>query len=141
MTSFLVDQTPAEVFNAINNVRGWWSERVEGDTDRMGAEFIYEVPGAHRTKQKITEFVPGKKIVWRVLDAHLSFVKDKSEWRDTEMVFEIAAKDDKTEVRFTHKGLVPAFECYNNCSNAWNLLVKGNLCRLIATGETQPSPW
>ena len=141
MTSFLVDQTPTEVFNAINNVRGWWSERVEGDTDRMGAEFIYEVPGAHRTKQKITEFVPGKKIVWRVLDAHLSFVKDKSEWRDTEMVFEIAAKDDKTEVRFTHKGLVPAFECYNNCSNAWNLLVKGNLCRLIATGETQPSPW
>ena len=141
MTSFFVDQTPTEVFNAINNVRGWWSERVEGDTDRMGAEFIYEVPGAHRTKQKITEFIPGKKIVWRVLDAHLSFVKDKSEWRGTEMVFEIAAKDDKTEVRFTHKGLVPAFECYNNCSNAWNLLVKGNLCRLIATGETQPSPW
>lgn len=140
-TSFFVDQTPTEVFNAINNVRGWWSERVEGDTDRMGAEFIYEVPGAHRTKQKITEFVPGKKIVWRVLDAHLSFVKDKSEWRDTEMVFEIAAKDDKTEVRFTHKGLVPAFECYNNCSNAWNLLVKGNLRKLIATGETQPSPW
>jgi hypothetical protein len=140
-TTFLVDQTATEVFHAINNVPGWWSGRVEGDTDRLGAEFIYEVPGAHRSKQKITAFVPGKKVVWRIVDAHLNFAKDKSEWKGTEIVFDIAVKGDKTEVRFTHKGLVPAFECYNGCSNAWVLLVNGNLRGLISTGETQPSPW
>lgn len=140
-TTFLVDQTPTAVFNAINNVPGWWSGQVEGDTDKLGAEFTYEVPGAHRSKQKITAFSPGEKIVWRIVDAYLDFANNKSEWTDTEIVFEISAKGGKTEVRFTHKGLVPAFECYNGCSNAWGLLVNGNLRRLIATGETQPSPW
>jgi hypothetical protein len=140
-TTFLVDQTPTAVFDAINNVRGWWTGDVSGDTDSIGAEFIYEVPGIHFSKQKITEYIPGKKIVWRVTDAHLSFLKDKGEWKDTEMIFDIAKNGGKTEVRFTHKGLVPAYECYDSCSSAWDLLVKGNLRRLIATGENQPSPW
>ena len=140
-TSFTVDQTPDEIFHALNNVRGWWSGEIQGDTDKLGAEFTYRVQDVHRSKQKITEFIPGKKVVWRVLDGHLGFVKDKSEWKGTDIVFEIARKRDKTEVRFTHIGLVPAYECYNNCSNAWGLLVNGNLRKLITTGEAQPSPW
>ena len=107
-TSFTVSQTPIEAFDAINNVRGWWSGEVEGKTDKLGAEFTYHVRDAHRSKQKVTEFVPGKKVVWHVSDARLAFVKDKSEWKGTEIVFDIAKHGDKTEVRFTHKGLVPA---------------------------------
>jgi hypothetical protein len=36
-----VDQTPEEVFKAINNPRGWWSEEIEGTTNKLGAEFTY----------------------------------------------------------------------------------------------------
>lgn len=28
--SFLVDQTPEETFNAVNNVHQWWTENIEG---------------------------------------------------------------------------------------------------------------
>jgi len=136
-TTISVDQNPEETFAAINNVRGWWSGEIEGNTNKLGAEFTYRYKDVHRSQQKITEFVPGKRVVWQVLDSQLSFVKDQSEWTGTEIVFEISKKNGKTEVRFTHAGLVPEYECFDSCSNAWGTLVNGNLRKLIATGERQ----
>ena len=105
--SFTVDQSPDDVFAAVNNVRGWWSGEIDGHTDKLGAEFTYRYQDLHRSTQKIAEFVPGEKVVWHVLDAQINFVKDKDEWDGTDIVFEIARKGGKTEVRFTHVGLVP----------------------------------
>jgi hypothetical protein len=138
-TSFTVDQSPEEVFSAINNVRGWWSGEIEGSTDKPGAEFRYSYKELHRTTQKITEFVPGKKVVWHVSDSHINFVKDKTEWNGTDIVFEIARKGGKTELRFTHVGLVPAFECYGDCSGAWGFYINDSLRSLITSGEGQPN--
>jgi len=39
-TTFMVDQSPEEVFNAVNNPRGWWSEKIDGRTDGVNAELI-----------------------------------------------------------------------------------------------------
>lgn len=136
--TFSVDQTPEQVFDSINHVRGWWSGEVEGETDQLGAEFTYRYEHVHRTTQKITELIPGKKVVWHVTDSDLSFVKDKEEWKGTDIIFDISAKDGKTEVRFTHAGLAPQIECYGNCSNAWGVLIKGSLRNLITTGKDQP---
>ncbi len=133
-----VGQTPEEAFAAINNVRGWWSGEIEGGTDKLGAEFTYRYKDVHRSKQKITEFIPGKKVVWHVLESHLSFVEDHSEWNDTDIIFDISEKEGKTEVCFTHLGLVPQYECYGSCSNAWGTLINGNLRKLITTGKGQP---
>ena len=76
-TTFSVDQTPEEVFDAINNVRGWWSEEIDGRTDKLGAEFKFHYKDLHRSTQKITEFVPGKKVVWHVLEADLTLSKTR----------------------------------------------------------------
>jgi hypothetical protein len=137
-TSFTVAQTPNEVFTAINNVRGWWSGEVTGETSKLGAEFTYRYKDIHKTTQRVTEFVPGKKVVCHVTAAELTFVKDKTEWIGTDIVFEIARKDGKTELHFTHVGLIPAFDCYGGCSGAWGSLVDGYLRNLITTGENQP---
>ncbi len=137
-TAFSVAQTPQQVFDAINNVRGWWSGEIDGETGTLGAEFTYHYKDMHRSKQKISEFVPRKRVVWHVTDAELTFVKDKTEWIGTDIVFEIARKGGKTELRFTHLGLVPAFECFGGCSGAWGALVDGNLRKLITTGKNQP---
>src|SRR5215213_7061931 len=106
-TSFTVEQSPEEVFAAINNVRGWWGEDIDGSADKLGEEFAFRVEAIHYSKQKITEFVPNQKVVWLITEADLSFTQDKAEWKGTEVIFEIAEKDGKTEVRFTHKGLIP----------------------------------
>jgi hypothetical protein len=139
-TSFTVDQSPEEVFAAVNNVRGWWSQDVEGDTDKLGAEFIFQSEDLHRSTQKITEFVPGKKVVWHVVDSQINFVKDKSEWEGTDIVFEITRKNDRTELRFIHTGLIPAIECYGQCSTAWNFYINRSLFTLITKGQGEPSP-
>jgi Activator of Hsp90 ATPase homolog 1-like protein len=135
-----VDQTPEEAFNAIHNVRGWWSENIEGSTDKLGAEFSYRYQDAHFCKIKITELVPGKRIAWHVLDNRFNFTKDKNEWKGTDIIFEISKRGDKTEVRFTHRGLVPEYECFEVCSNAWGSYINGSLRRLIATGRGKPNP-
>jgi len=136
-TTISVDKSPEEVFKAINNVRGWWSGQIEGETDKPGAEFTYRYKDVHRSKQKVKELIPGKRVVWQVLDSSLSFRKE-NEWTGTDIVFDIAQKDGKSEVRFTHVGLVPAFQCYGDCSGAWGVLINENLRKLINTGEAQP---
>ena len=134
-----VNQTPQEAFAAINNVRGWWSEEIEGSTDKFGAEFKYHFKDIHRCKLKITELVAGKKVVWRVLDNFFNFTKDKTEWKGTDVVFEISKKGGKTEVRFTHVGLVPEYECYDACSEGWGFYINTSLRDLITKGKGQPN--
>jgi uncharacterized protein YndB with AHSA1/START domain len=139
-STFTVDQTPEEAFAAINNVRRWWSGEIEGSTDKLGDEWTYRYKDVHYSKQKITELVPGKKVVWLVLDSRLNFVEDKSEWSGSTITFEIAKKGRKTEVRFTHVGLVPEHECYGACSSAWGSYINGSLRSLMTTGKGQPNP-
>ncbi len=137
--AFTVDKSPAEVFAAVNNVRGWWSGEIDGRTDRVGAEFTYRYQDLHRSTQKITELVPGRKVVWHVSGASINFVKDKQEWNNTDVVFEITKKGDKTELRFTHIGLVPTIECYGKCAGAWGFYINDSLRSLITTGKGAPN--
>ena len=137
-TSFVVDQSPKEVFDAINNPRGWWGKDIEGSNDSVDDEFTYRVKDIHYSKIKVIELIPNEKVVWLVLDNRMNFVDDQSEWVGTKISFEIAAKGDQTQVRFAHLGLVPEYECFDVCSNAWGSLMHRSLPSLITTGTGQP---
>ena len=137
--SFTVARSADDVFKAITNPRAWWSQEIEGETDRLGAVFYHHYQDVHRCTLKITELVPGRKVVWHVLDNYLNFISDQAEWNGTDIVFEIARKGDETEVRFTHVGLLPSDECYGVCSDAWSRFVTRSLPDLITTGKGSPN--
>jgi len=75
-TTFTVDQSPEEAFEAIKNVRGWWSEEIEGRTDKVGDEFTYHYKDVHTCRMKLVELVPNQRVVWLVCsNAWGSYIK------------------------------------------------------------------
>ena len=135
--TIVVDQTPEQVFNAINNPQAWWSGEITGSTDKLNDEFTYRYKELHLSKQKIVEIIPYQKVVWLVTESNINYAEDKREWTDTKMSFEITEQDKKTQLRFTHLGLVPGIECFDSCSNSWSQLIQQGLFSLITTGKAR----
>lgn len=138
-TSIEVSQTPEVLFKAINNVRGWWSEAVEGSTDQLDGVFYYHYQDMHRCTIKVTELVPGEKVAWMVLDNYFQFTQDIHEWTGTSILFDISREGKQTTLRFTHKGLTPKYECYPICKDAWTTYIQSSLYNLITTGKGAPN--
>lgn len=139
-TTLLVAATPQQVFNAINNVRGWWSENIEGDTDKPNAVFNYHYQDVHACSIHITGFVPGKEVTWKMQDNYFKFTKDRNELKGSDIIFDISEKDGKTQLVFTHNRLMPACECYQICSDAWTHYIRESLKNLILTGKGNATP-
>lgn len=135
----LVDQSPMEVFNAVNNVRGWWSEEINGNTEKLNEEFHYSFEDVHLCTMKIIESVPGERVTWKVLKNYFKFTKDSSEWTGNEILFKITPDGDKTRLQFTQIGLTPEYECFDICQNAWGNYFNNSLRNLITTGKGQPN--
>jgi hypothetical protein len=138
-SSILVEQTPAAAFNAIKNFRAWWSEDIEGKTDQLNETFFYHYKDVHLSKIKLIELIPDKKLVYQVVENQFSFTKDKTEWINTKLIFELMSEGNKTKIVFTHEGLVPEYECYNVCNDAWTSYIQGSLQNLITTGKGKPN--
>jgi hypothetical protein len=138
--SILVTQDAGTAFRAIKNFRAWWSEEIEGETDKLNETFFYHYKDVHLCKLKLIEVVPDKKLVYQVLDNQFSFTKDKSEWIGTKLIFDISSDGKNTRVKFTHEGLVPEYECYKVCYDAWGNYINSSLYSLITTGRGKPTP-
>ena len=138
-TSFIVNQSPKAVFDAINNVKGWWSENIKGNTDTLDEIFLYNYKEVHICKLKIIELIANKVVVWHVLENHFNFTQDDKEWKDSKILFEISEQGGKTALQFTHVGLTPDWECFSVCNDAWTSYIQGSLKNLITTGKGNPN--
>jgi hypothetical protein len=128
MATIEVASSPQDVFNHINDVTKWWSKDFEGSSTKLNDEFVICHPDRHYSKQKLIEVIPDKKVVWLVTESKLNWLeKNKYEWTNTKMIFEITTKGDKTLLHFTHEGLVPEKECYAMCEQGWNMVIKERL--------------
>jgi Activator of Hsp90 ATPase homolog 1-like protein len=138
-TTITVTASAPEAFSSIQQVTKWWTENLEGRSEKLNDEFTVQFGDVHLSTQKLIEVVPDKRVVWLVTDSKLNFIADKQEWTNTKIIFDISGQGDKIIIRFTHEGLVPAGECFNACSNAWTDYLQNSLKNLINTGQGNPT--
>lgn len=136
----VVDRRPDEVYVAIIDVGHWWAGTIDGRADRVGDEFTYRFGDLHVSRQRVTELVPGRRVVWEVVEARLSGRKASDEWRGTHIVFDLTPTAGGTSVLFTHVGLVRDLECYDDCSFAWTFFLDSSLTTLVTTGDGPTAP-
>ena len=131
--SFTVNTSPEEAITKINQVNLWWRKDFSQTIKNVNDKFTVPFGEPSFVDFIVTELVPGKKLVWKVTDCYLPWFKDKKEWNNTEVEFELSQKDGKTTIDFTHVGLVPGIECYEVCEKGWNGHIQ-SLQRLINEG-------
>ncbi len=118
------------IFEKLLDVKKWWSgvydESINGKSKKVNDEFTFTAGGGmHFSKQQLREAIPSRKIVWEVTESNLSFLKNPKEWEKTKLRFDIIENaTGKTKIIFTHEGLMPQIECYDQCSNGWSQYFK-----------------
>jgi hypothetical protein len=136
-TSIKVDASPEDALKNINQVNKWWAKKVKGKSEKLNDQFTVDF-GTTWVDFQITELVPDKKVVWKVTDCNLEWIKNKKEWNGTEVVFEISEKKNATQIDFTHLGLIPSFECYEDCKVGWTGHITESLVKFINEGKGKP---
>ncbi len=132
--TIMVKITPEEAFNNITNVAGWWTNSFKGSARKLNDVFDVTF-GETKVTFKVIEAVPCKKLVWLVTDCNLHWLKNKTEWNGTKIVWEISEEKNATRINMMHLGLLPGIECYNDCEAGWDHYAGESLPKLITTGK------
>jgi len=123
-----------EAFKKIYSVGKWWTANFKGSAKNLNDIFTLRF-GKNKFTFKVVEVVPNKKLVWLSTDCYMPWLKDKTEWKNTKIVFEISEGENQTRIDLTHIGLVPGIECYNVCEAGWNQYFGESIPELLATGK------
>lgn len=132
-----VNASAEEAMKKIAQVNLWWAKNFSGSAEQLNDTFTVRF-GETFVDFLISEFVPNKKVVWKVTDCNLHWIKAKKEWNSTKVVFEISSENNRSKIDFTHLGLVPGVECYTDCEPGWDGHITISLANFINEGKGQP---
>ena len=132
--SFSSGVTAKEAFEYVTKVADWWTSSFKGSAINLNDEFNVTF-GKTTVDFKVIKSVPYKKLVWQVTDCYLDWLKNKTDWKGTSIVWNITEKNNIATIEMTHKGLVPGIECYKDCESGWNQFVGESLPSLITNGK------
>jgi hypothetical protein len=129
--------SPAEAFQDICEVSAWWAKNFKGSAKKKGDLFTVSF-GETFVDFSIKDLISDKMVVWEVVDCNLHWLKDKKEWKGTEIVWELSSSNGSTRIDMTHIGLVPEVECYDACETGWNHHIKDSLFKLLTEKKGMP---
>jgi hypothetical protein len=129
--------TPKEALVKISSVSDWWTRSFKGQAQKPGDTFTVRF-GETFVDFKVIEVISEKKVVWQVSACNLHWIKNKTEWTNTQVVRDVSPEDRATRVRMTHVGLVPEVECYDSCKKGWNFYVGESLLKLLTQNKGLP---
>ena len=127
--TIIVNASAEEAMKKISQINLWWRKDFLGSAEQLHDKFTVPFGEPSFVDFVVSEFVPTKKVVWKVTDCYLPRFKDNKEWNNTEVAFQLSEENGqpdnlvergKTKIDFTHLGLVPEVECYEVCEKGWN---------------------
>lgn len=134
--TIMVNTSAKEAMKKISQINLWWRKDFSGTAEKLNDVFTVPFGEPSFVDFVISEFVPNKKVAWKVTDCYLPWFNNKKEWNNTEVVFELSEENGKTKIDFTHIGLVPQIECYTICEKGWDGHVTESLLKFINEGKT-----
>ena len=99
-----VSKSPKEAFRHIIELSKWWPEEFVGESIKLNSEFVLRTGDTHYSKNKVVEFVPGKKVAWLTTESIRK--TDNFDWTGTKFIFELTPKGGNTLIKFTYDGVV-----------------------------------
>jgi hypothetical protein len=130
----------SEAIKKISNVPEWWGVTFTGDSKNQNDQFTIKMGGDSFFNFTVTELVPGKRVVWLVTDCNMPWYTDKKEWTDTRLIFDLHEHNGITDLEFTHEGLTPDVECWNDCKPGWTHWIQKSLFSYFTTGKGEFRP-
>ena len=138
--SITANISASEALKKISHVPGWWKVTFSGSAEKQNDKFTVGMGGDSVFNFTVTELIPGKRIVWLVTDCYLPWYADKKEWTNTRLIFDLEENNGATSIHFTHEGLIPGIECYNDCEKGWNHWIKTSLLSCFSTEKNDVKP-
>lgn len=138
-SSFSLDAADSTIYESIINIPLWWTEMFEGSSNEQRDRFTVRFGPAVFKTMVVDELIPNRRIAWNVVDSFIDIpeLKEKSEWINTQIIWDIKPNQKNNTLTLTHIGLTRQVECYTICINGWQNFTS-SLIDFIKTGVGNP---